>query len=131
MKPLLEITGLLLIALALLHAAFPKRFDWKRDLASTSLLTRQIFYVHTFFVALVVFLMGLLCLTSARDLLDTALGKKITAGFCVFWCLRLLVQWFGYSPQLWRGKVFETAVHILFSAIWIYLTLLFGWVAWG
>jgi hypothetical protein len=32
-------------------------------------------YVHTFFIAFVVFLMGLLCMTSSADLLNTALGK--------------------------------------------------------
>jgi hypothetical protein len=81
--------------------------------------------VHTFFIALVVFLMGLLCVTSARELIETNLGKTVSLGFGIFWTIRLLVQFFGYSSALWKGKAFETAVHIVFSFFWIYVSALF------
>ena len=77
MQTLLEITGGLLMALALLHVVFPRHFRWKEETAGLSLLTRQILYVHTFFIALTVFLMGLLCVTSAAELMDTPLGRRI------------------------------------------------------
>jgi hypothetical protein len=125
----LEVVGLLLIALAVLHAAFPRYFGWRRELASLSLLSRQIMYVHTFFVAFMVLLMGLLCTTSAPELLTTRLGHRVALGLGVFWLARLLVQFFGYSADLWRGKRFETGVHLLFSLLWLYLTSLFFWVA--
>jgi len=118
----LQIAGLLQIALALLHGAFPKRFGWKQEFASISVLSRQIMYVHTFFVALIVFLMGMLCFTSAHDLIYTSLGKRVCAGLAVFWGSRLVVQFVGYSSELWRGKRFETSIHIIFSALWVYLT---------
>ncbi len=82
-------------------------------------------YVHTFFIALVVLLIGLLCLTSSTDLTSTALGKKISIGLGVFWIVRLIIQFFGYSTKTWRGKNFETAVHILFIVLWTYLSLVF------
>ena len=66
MEPHLEIIGILLIALALLHVVFPRYFKWNEELKGVSLVTRQILHVHTFFIALTVFLMGLLCVTSAR-----------------------------------------------------------------
>lgn len=81
--------------------------------------------IHTFFIALVVFLMGLLCLTSASELADTKLGKTISLGLAVFWTIRLITQFFGYSPKLWNGKTFETTVHILFSAFWVYINIIF------
>jgi hypothetical protein len=121
----LQIVGLLQIALALLHGAFPKRFGWKQEFASVSVLSRQIMYVHTFFVALIVFLMGVLCFTSAPDLINTSLGKRVCLGLGVFWGLRLLIQFFGYSSELWRGKRLETSIHIIFSALWVYLTATF------
>ncbi len=71
--------------------------------------------IHTLFVALIVLLMGLLCLTTSHDLIETSLGKKISLGFGIFWLVRLLVQFFGYSSELWKGKKFETTVHIIFS----------------
>jgi hypothetical protein len=131
MKALLEITGGLLIALALLHAVFPRYFRWKQETASLSLVTRQVLYVHTFFIAVTVFLMGLLCLTSAAELMETPLGRRLSLGLAVFWFLRLGIQFFGYSSKLWRGKPFETIVHIAFTLLWIWLTTLFFVTALG
>ncbi len=81
--------------------------------------------IHTFFIALVLLLMGLLCLLSTNELLDTRLGKTISLGLSIFWFARLLVQLFVYSSDLWKGKSFETIIHVLFSIFWIYLSLIF------
>lgn len=125
----LQITGALLIALGLAHAAFPRHFRWHEETAGLSLLTRQILYVHTAFIGLTVFLIGLLCATCAPELANTPLGRRISLGLAAFWGIRLAVQFFGYSPKLWRGKPFETAMHILFSLFWVWLTSLFLLVA--
>lgn len=81
--------------------------------------------VHTFFIAFSVFLMGILCLTSTSELIDTSLGKKISLGFGIFWTIRLFIQFFVYSSKLWKGKKFETLVHIIFSIFWIYFSSIF------
>ncbi len=120
-----KIIGILLIALALMHSAFPKRFNWDTELKSLSLINKQMMEVHTFFIALVVFLMGLLCITSASELIGTTLGKRISLGFGVFWLIRLYFQFFVYATALWKGKKFETTVHILFAAFWAYLSAIF------
>ena len=120
-----KITGILLIFLALLHFSFPKYFNWKQQLSSLSIMNRQMMYIHAFLIAFVVFLIGLLCLTSARELLTTMLGKRISLGIGIFWIARLCVQFFGYSSKLWKGKPFETGVHILFSVFWAYLSIVF------
>ena len=129
MQTLLEITGGLLMGLALLHAVFPRYFRWKEETAGLGLLTRQILYVHTFFIALTVFLMGLLCLTSAAEMMHTPLGRRICLGLSVFWGIRLVIQFFGYSSKLWRGKAFETLAHFAFTLFWGWLTVLFLMVA--
>jgi hypothetical protein len=121
----LKIVGILLILLALLHLIFPRYFNWKQELSSLSLINRQLMYVHTFFIAFVVFLMGVLCVNSSADLLNTPLGKKISLAFAIFWGVRLYIQFFGYSSKVWKGRLFETAVHILFSIFWIYLSAIF------
>ena len=121
----LNIIGAILIVVALIHIGFPRYFKWKQELSTLSLKNRQIMMVHTLFIALMVLLTGLLCLTSATELINTNLGKKISLGLGVFWTTRLLIQFFGYSPVLWRGKPFETIVHILFSLLWAYVSLIF------
>ena len=120
-----KIIGTLLILLSMLHFIFPRYFNWKHELSSLSLVNRQIMYVHTFFIAFVVFLMGVLCVTSSTDLLYTQLGKRLSLAFGIFWSIRLYIQFFGYSSKLWKGKLFETMVHILFSIFWTYLSATF------
>jgi len=125
----LVITGVLLIALAFVHLVFPSYFNWKKELPLISLVNRQLMTVHTFFIALTVLLMGVLCLVAADDLIDTRLGKVITTGLAIFWTIRLVIQFFGYSSKLWRGKTFETVVHVFFVFLWTYLSFIFWWVA--
>jgi hypothetical protein len=121
-----KIIGVLLILLAIVHGIFPKYFNWKKELATLSLINKELMQVHTFFIALVVIMMGVLCLCYAVELCTTSFGKVISLGLGIFWGVRLFVQFFVYSSSLWRGKRFETLVHILFSLLWLYLTLVFS-----
>lgn len=125
----LNITGILLICLGLTHVVFPQYFNWKDELQSLTLINRQVMMVHTFFIALMAVLMGILCLISTEELINTPLGQNVSMGLGIFWFCRLLIQIFGYSQKLWRGKKFETVVHILFTCLWIYLSAIFLLVA--
>lgn len=125
----LKVTGVLLVLLGIFHAFFPGYFEWKKELKPLSLINRQMMYVHTFFIGFTVALMGLLCLLMPQELLQTKLGRYIAGGLCVFWLSRCLIQFFYYSPALWKGKRFETIIHLLFSLLWIYLSTLFARVA--
>ncbi len=125
MEAHLKIIGTLLIILALIHIVFPKYFNWKQQLSSLSIVNRQMMYIHAFFIALTVFLMGLLCLLSSNELSNTILGKRISLGLGIFWSIRFFIQFYGYSPVIWKGKPFETTVHILFSFLWTYLSIIF------
>lgn len=113
------------ILLALVHLIFPAYFNWTKDLKPLSLINRQMMYIHTFFIALALLLTGLLCVTAATDLVQTGLGRKMCLGFGIFWTIRLLIQFFGYSSVLWKGKLFETTVHILFTVVWAYFSTVF------
>lgn len=124
----LKIIGSFFIVLALIHIIFPKYFNWKAELRSLSLMNRQMMVIHTIFIALVVFLMGLLCITSSQELVETALGKKIILGLGVFWTMRLVIQFFGYSTELWKGKIFETLIHLVFSLFWLYTSIIFWFI---
>lgn len=124
----LKIAGWLLCILAVIHVIFPRYFNWSEELKGVSLINRQMMYVHTFFVALTVLGMGMLCITQSFELMHTDLGQLISLGLGIFWFIRLLIQFFGYSPKLWRGKAFETLVHIVFIGLWGWLSTLFLWV---
>ena len=121
----LKIIGLFLIVLSVIHVFFPKYFDWGEELSGLSTINRQMMYIHTFFIALVVLLMGVLCLTSPDQLLETTLGKRVSLGLGIFWAARLYIQFFGYSKELWKGKKFETVIHVFFSFLWAYFSFIF------
>jgi hypothetical protein len=122
----LIIVGVLLVFLGLIHLGFPRYFKWENDLKDIGLLNRQLMYVHTHFIGLMVFLMGLLCISSAKELLGTTLGRKICLGLAIFWLVRLFIQFFGYSSKLWKGKRFETGMHVLFTLLWTYFVITFA-----
>jgi hypothetical protein len=121
----LKIIGWTLTILALVHAIFPRYFNWKNEFKNVSLINREMMYVHTFFIALMVLLMGILCITSATDIVGTKLGKTVSLGLSIFWTTRLIIQFFGYSSALWKGKLFETVIHVSFTFFWAYLSIVF------
>jgi hypothetical protein len=122
---LLKIAGVIQVMLALVHFVFPRYFKWKVDLGAITLVNKQLMYVHKFFIALVVLLMGVVCLAAPQDILSTRLGKFLSLGLFVFWGTRLYFQFFVYSSILWKGKTFETMIHVMFSIIWVYLSSVF------
>jgi hypothetical protein len=127
----LQVAGTALILLALLHSAFPRRFNWREETARLSPLNRQIFFVHSFFIAVTLALFGVLSFVIARSLAaPSAVSRTVLGGFVVFWLLRLLTQLFVYDASLWRGDRFKTAVHVLFAAFWTYLVSVYGTALW-
>lgn len=124
----LKIVGFIFIAISFLHIGFPTRFKWKEELQSLSLINKQLMLIHTFFIALAVLLIGILCLIATHDLVNTTLGKQICFGLFIFWIIRLFFQLFVYSTKLWKGKLFETVMHGVFSIIWTYASILFLWI---
>jgi hypothetical protein len=128
----LKIVGVSLLLLSLAHAFFPKRFQWKEELVRLSLLNRQIFGVHCFFVALVLFFFGVLSLCFTEALLEpTALARPVLAGLALFWAIRFVVQLFVYDRRLWKGDRFNTRAHVVFTLLWTYYAVIYGWAFWG
>jgi hypothetical protein len=126
----LKIVGALLIILGVAHGTFGKRFEWKTDLAKLSLLNRQIFIVHCFFIALTLVLMGCVSLFYTQALLQPApLSRVVLAAAVVFWVCRWFIQFFVYDSALWRGNKFNTSMHILFSLFWTYVVLTYFFAA--
>jgi hypothetical protein len=123
----LRVVGVLMALLAMVNLFVPGRFNWREELSRVSLLNRQIFQAHTVFIVLLIALTSALLLTCAEALLEpTRLSRAVLTGLTIFWGLRLLMQWFFYSPQIWRGHRFNTVMHGVFSLGWIYVTAVCG-----
>jgi hypothetical protein len=123
----LHVVGALLLLLGISHAFFSRYFGWKQELVNVSLLTRQIFYVHTFFIGLGVVLAGAGSLMYADALLQpSALNRAILTAMATFWLCRLLAQFLAYDAAIWRGNRFRTFMHAAFALLWCYVTATYG-----
>lgn len=124
---LLRMAGLGLILLAILHAPIGKQLKWVEDARRLTPVNASIFHVHTFFICVVLVMMGLPCLLEPDIFLKpTRAGLWFTWSISAFWAIRLYFQWFVYPPDLWRGKRLETFVHVWFTLVWAALSALFG-----
>lgn len=131
MKLSLQIAGALQLLLALAHFAFIRRLEWREELQRVGLFTRQVFWVHTGFLMLVLAGFGVLDLMHADELLEqTALSRSLLGGLTAFWAARLYCQFFVYRVELWRGHSFNTKMHFLFSALWLLLTAVHAIALW-
>jgi hypothetical protein len=124
---LLRIAGAGLILLAVLHVPIGKHLKWSEEAKRMSPVNVSIFHVHTFFICLVLVLMGLPCLLEPEIFIKLSpAGLWLTWSLTFFWAIRLYFQCFVYRASLWRGKLMETVLHAWFTLVWAGLSALFG-----
>lgn len=127
LPPLLRAAGAGLLLLAFMHIPISRRLGWREDGKRLTPANEAIFHVHTFFICLVLVIMGLPCLFDPGIFLaPSRAGAWLSWSFAAFWGCRLYFQWFVYPSALWRGKPLETRLHFVFTAIWLALTALFA-----
>jgi hypothetical protein len=123
----LRIAGGGLILLALLHIPIARHLHWREEMARLTPINASIFSVHSFFICVLLVMMGLPCVLDPMVFLEKSRAAKwLTWSFAGFWALRLYCQWFVYRAELWRGKRRETGFHWCFTLVWMALTVLFA-----
>jgi hypothetical protein len=124
---LLRVAGVGLLLLAGLHVPIGRRLKWREEGTRLSPVNEAIFHVHTFFICLVLVMMGLPCLLDPFVFLERSrAGVWLAWLFSAFWMIRLYFQWFVYSDELWRGKRMETVMHVWLTIVWAFLAGLFA-----
>ena len=127
----LRLVGVVMASLVVVNLMVPGRFHWREEMSRLSLVNRQIFQAHSVFLVLTLALFSALLLTCGTALLEpTRLSRAVLFGLTVFWGLRMLMQWYFYSPLIWRGHRFNTVVHYVFSIVWVYVTTVFAAALW-
>jgi hypothetical protein len=128
----LRIVGAVMVWLVAVNVYVPRRFRWREEMARLSLLNRQVFQAHSVFLVLTLALLAALLLMAGDALLEpTRLSRALLVGLTLFWGLRMLMQWWFYSPAIWRGHRFNTVMHYVFSAVWVYTTAVFAAALWS
>lgn len=122
----LRLSAIPILLLLAGYPFFPSYFNWSGELEQVSLLTRQIFWVHNFFIVLLLLMQALLLVGFPRLLTrPSPAGLALAIGLLVFWGARLLMQLFYYDVSHWLGKVFESAVHFGLTGAIASMTVVF------
>jgi hypothetical protein len=128
----LQLVGVLLVGLGAVHAVLPRALGWTAELRGLSPLTRQVSYVHCYFVGLTCALWGLLPLTAGAALCEPhPVTRTLLAGAVLFWGSRLVVQVGLFNPGHARSSPRWLAVSVAGTALWTYLTVVWGWALAG
>ena len=127
----LQIIGGLILCLGLAHPWLAWFLEWKRETAMLSPLTRRIFFVHCFFIVLLLLLLGAGTMVFAGELLVPGRGTRaLLTAIVVFWACRLVVQIVAYDPKDWGGRPLFHYGHVAFLMFWIYVVATYGAALW-
>lgn len=101
------------IAVAFVNLRLDRLLNWAPELDKLSLLLREVFYVHKWFISITLLIFGIITWRFAGELGSGAseLARWLAAGIGLFWLIRTGIQWFYYDWSHWRGKAGRTAIH--------------------
>ncbi|HUA28931.1 MAG TPA: hypothetical protein VMC03_08590 [Streptosporangiaceae bacterium] len=123
----LTAAGTVLVGLGVLHLALPAVLGWRRELAGSSALNREVSYVHCFFIGLACVLWGLLPLTAGRLLLQPGpVTRIVLIGAVTFWASRLVIQLVVFNRHA-RKSAAWLALCTAGTVLWFYLTAVWTW----
>lgn len=123
----LTIAGVLMLGLAAMHVALPGFLGWYRELVLLSPVSREVSYVHCFFIGLTCLLWGLLALLGSRALLEPGtVNRLVLSGAVAFWASRLVIQVLVFNRHARRSACW-LVLSVAGTGLWVYLTAVFTW----
>jgi hypothetical protein len=113
LPPLLIAAAIGQLLIAGLNLRLDRLLAWDTELATVSLLLREVFHVHKWFISMILVLFGTLTIRFATEIGTGSLeiARWLAAGIGLFWAIRTVIQWAYYDTAHWRGKAGRTAVH--------------------
>lgn len=129
-ETMLMVAGGLHFALLIAASLVPGQLRWKCELAGLQRMTRQLIWVHGFYVTLMIVGIGLLSLVFHAELTSgSTLGRALSGFIALFWCIRLGLGLFVFDtgPHLTRPWLIigERMLTVLFA----YFTTVYTWAA--
>jgi hypothetical protein len=126
---LLQAAAIAQIAVAVLNLFLVRLMKWEPDLARMSLLVREVFLVHAWFISVTLGIFGVLSWRFAAEMASgaDAMGKWLCLGIGIFWAIRTVLQVTYYSASHWRGQVGRTMAHITLLLCYGGMSLTYCW----
>lgn len=123
----LRTAGATLIALALFHAVLWRALSWGEEIRRLTPLNARVFAVHTFFIAFVLFGLGVLSL-ARPDLLvtESELAKLLLVGVVIFWLARLVLQPLVFDRAMRGGWTKHIGLRIMAHLAFLAYVAVYG-----
>ena len=135
MRTLLEIALQLCafgqLCIALLNLNLVRMMGWREEVAGMSLLVREVFHVHAWFVSITLGIFAALTWRFAGEIAAGAapIFRWVAMSIAFFWAVRTVLQVVYYSSSHWRGIASKTAVHFILLLIYGSWAILYGFAA--
>jgi hypothetical protein len=95
-----QAAGVVQLLMSAANVLLPTRLRYRENLLRLSPIVRQVFVVHSIYIALVLLFFGAVCLAFAPELAGaSSLGRCLAAFLAVFWLLRAGLQVFYYDRE--------------------------------
>lgn len=121
------------LLVAFLNLFLVRLMHWEKAVEAMPLLVREVFQVHKYFITITVALFGIWTILFIGEIVGAAtpMARALAGGIAFFWSVRAVIQITYYSPTHWRGKIPETAVHMILIAAYGGLGIVYGCAALG
>jgi hypothetical protein len=124
---LVYLAGVIYTGIVLVNFILPRKLKTSENMASVPRFLRQVFYVHWFYIVLIVAFFAALCFGFPEDLMGASgVGRFLSAFMAGFWLIRVVLQLFFYDPEL-RRQI--RALDALYNFCLAALVALFGFMA--
>jgi len=124
---LLPLVGVSLLLLAVAHLPLSRLLNWQGDMQKLTPINRKVFYAHTVFLVVGIFLLGLCCLFFHSALTTrSTLGAVAAACFAMCWISRLLFQIFFFQGQITGSASLDFFFKVGGFVAWFFYSLVFS-----
>ena len=124
---LMWMAGCIHVGIILANIPLPRMLSVREHLSGVPRFIQQVFYVHWFYIVLIVGFFAALCFGFAHDLMGASpLGRFLSAFMAGFWFLRIGLQWLYYDFSLLRK---HWALYLTYTLALVVLVAIFGTVA--
>jgi hypothetical protein len=125
----LECAAAAQISVAILNLFLVRLMKWQPDLARMSLLVREVFQVHAWFISVTLAIFGTLTLRFATEMANGGIlvTNWLCAGIGIFWAIRTVLQVTYYSSSHWRGQAGRTVAHVVLLFCYGGMSLTYCW----
>ncbi len=128
---LLQIAGVLHLGLICAGALMPRAVNLRANIAPLPPFIRRLFWVYYSFIGLCLVSFGLITVVFAQTL---AAGGGLARAICIFlalfWAIRLIAAAFVLNVSPYLKNSFWRAGYQATNIAFIYLPVVYAWVAW-